>query len=349
MNNRNMIELIISIIIVILAVLLIYYRHTPSKPPARPAKEEVSVPPKEIMTVPVGADQALFIGFIGESWGDAETGEAFNAVVLEHLLQVLSHHHVQAVFATGNIVTAQDHDLKPDSWVMRQQLQDFSQLYHSVMGKVPFFPAMGPREAAASTTSQDFRENFNLGKGIPFDATAFGYSVSIGKAFFAVIPTSIADIQSGNVEQTFSIKMLEWLDGVLKVAAETHTYLFVVGYEPAFLPTVTFPDKQTPQRDAFWQVLVDNEVSAYFCSHDQLFDRTNRSGVWQIVSGGGGSPYKEGRKDKPFFHCLLLTIPAGDRKVPLVEVLDENGNVKDKFDLTPENSLLHQLHISIAS
>lgn len=348
MLNRNMIELFISIIIIVLAILLIYSRQPPKPETPKIYKEEEIKNAQELMTVDVANEDPLFIGIIGESFGDAEMGEAFNTVVLQHLLQVLKHRNVQAVFATGNLVTAQDHTKKPDSWILRQQLQDFSQLYSSAMGKVPFFPAMGANEASASTTSQNFRENFSLGNGFAFDTNTFGYAVSIGKAFFAVVPTYIVDIQKGKIEPSFSPKMLEWLDSTLKKASQSHSYLFVVGHEPAFLPTVTFPNKQTPQRDAFWQTLVDNEVTAYFCSHEQLFDRTNRHGVWQIISGGGGSAYQENRKDKPFYHCLLLTIAAGGKKSAVVEALDENGNARDKFDLTPNQSILHQLHISFS-
>lgn len=347
MKDRKIVELVISLILIALALLLLYSRTTPTKPlPEKPQPQPVVSPSKEMLTVEVNPQQPIFVGIIGESRGDATRGEAFNTVVLHHLFQVLMRKHVQAVFSTGNIVSAQNKAKQPDTWLLQQQLQEFSQLYKSVLPDVPFFPALGLTETAASNTSQKFRETFNLGVGNPFDADTFGYTVSIDRALFVVIPTIKFNVQTGDYEPAFFTPMLEWLDSTLKKGSQSYSYLFVVGNEPAFIPTVTFPDKQTPQRDAFWQILVDNSVVAYFCSHDQMFDRTNKNGVWQIISGGGGAPYSEERRDKPFFHCLLLTIPAGEKKSPTVDVLDESGNVKDTFQLTSESLLLHQKHIS---
>lgn len=348
MSDRRILELVISLIVIVLALFLLYSKKASAPKPAQqqPVQEMVKRGPNEMLTVEVEPGKPVYVGIIGTSRGDPKTSEAFNASVVEHLLQNLKRRYVNAVFSTGDLVSGLGKSRLPDSWILQQQLQEFSTLYKTVLPNVPFFPVMGYTETAASNNSQIFRENFELGTGHAFDATSFAYTVSIGPAFFVLMPTLTVDMQTAKVEASFPAPMLDWLDHTLKTAAQNHAFLFVVGHEPAFLPTVMFPSKNTSEKDAFWQVLVDNNVSAYFCSHDELYDRTIRDGVWQIVSGGGGAPYTEMQLTKPFFHCLLLTVPAKEKEIPNVEVLDENGNVKDSFKLGPESSLLHQFHVS---
>lgn len=355
MSDRRMVELIVSILIISAASFLIYFRSTPTPPStqtptppvaAQTIKEPAKEVPVEMLTVPVEHLQALSIGIIGESRGDETQGEAFNTVVLQHLLKVLRQHNVQAVFSTGNMVNGRDNLKRPDSWVLEQQLQDFNLLYSSVLGKTPFFPTMGPYEIAAANSSQVFRDAFQLGKGYPFNERNFAYTVSIGNSLFAVIPTNIFNPQYGNVIEAFDPLMISWLDKTLKAAAPYYQFMFVVGHEPAFLTTVIFEDKQTPQRDVFWNVLVENGVLAYFCVHDHQFDRSDRQGVWQIISGGGGAPFNTIGRKSQFFHCLLLTIPQGGKQDPVVEVYDENNDVLEKFELSRDKGLLYQLHIS---
>jgi hypothetical protein len=179
------------------------------------------------------------------------------------------------------------------------------------------------------------------------------YTVSAGHAFFAVIATDEPMVGLNEPEGNFSSDMLSWLDKALKEGAKNHKYLFVVGYEPAFPSTTTFSKTHLPERDAFWKILIDNKVLAYFSSKEHLFDRSNRSGVWQIISGGGGAPLSQGGGNIPFYHGLVLTIPGdketkekGKQKVPGVQVIDIEGNTIEEFLIGPDSHPLYQMRIS---
>ena len=160
-----------------------------------------------------------------------------------------------------------------------------------------------------------------------------------------MIPTDGGLAGSGG-GHTFTPPMLAWLQGVLSQASKTYRYLFVVGNKPAFSLTATFFVPRSPGHLVFWKTLVNNNVLAYFASHEHFFDRSNRQGVWQVISGGGGASFRAGSLNKPFFHCLILTIPQQADQVPFVQVVDVNGTVSDEFELTPVSKVLYERHIS---
>jgi hypothetical protein len=352
MTKSNIFAALTLGIIVFFAFLALYTRHTLTPPPSEKVSEEQGLP----ITVAVSPDQPLHIGIMGESRGDELQGIPFNLPLFRQFLSVYNKKEVQAVFFSGNLISAHERpklrdrrDEAPiviDNPTFAAQLKNLSALIQNYLGpNIPFFPVMGDREAAVEGASKSFREVFHLTKSVEFDDVAFAYSVSIGDAFFALIPTDNFNPKH-ELEKTFSSAMLEWLQQVLKEAAETHKYLFVVGHEPAF-PTkaVLFLSsvEHLQQRDAFWKILVDNHVLAYFCSHELLFDRSNRHGVWQIISGGAGAPL-DSPKGETFFHILILIVPEDQKTPPSIQLLNEKGEVNDEFELSKQT--LFQQRIS---
>ncbi|WP_321507721.1 metallophosphoesterase [uncultured Methanoregula sp.] len=85
-----------------------------------------------------------------------------------------------------------------------------------------------------------------------------------------------------------------WVNGQLK--EDTRSFTFVVGHSPAYLVDndtedipYSLPTRPT-ERDTFWNSMVNNNVSAYFCGHAHLYVRAGSQGLTQIVSGNGGAP-----------------------------------------------------------
>lgn len=347
------------IVAVIIAAFLAFYLRRPVevKPEVVPGKQQVKALSAEKPTFVLSIDTkkpALF-GILGEARGDDSSEEPINTAVLNQLLEVLKIRQVQAIFFSGNLVSGVDKQNDSDSFKpindesLENDLKQFSQLYDSILGSdLPFYPALGDREILIPNSAETFIKHFKL-QGATLLGGELLYTVSAGRAFFAVIATDELSPGRKTVEQTFSSGMLEWLDKVLKEGAKNHRYLFVIGYEPAFPSTSTFSKAHMPQRDAFWKLLIDNKVLAYFSSKEHLFDRSNRGGVWQIISGGGGAPLSQGGGSHPFFHCLLLNIPAETaekNKEPTVQVIDNTGKIIDEFILDSENQPLYQMRIS---
>lgn len=354
---------------VLVAAFLAFYLQKPS-----PAPSEKSLPQTDVIKVsepsetptfilPIDTAKASHFGILGEGTEDDEEDQS-NTEVLSQLFQELKARNVQAVFFSGNIIKRMEKGIdgppKPmEDEKLNEDLQQFSKLYHGVFGDdAPFYPALGDREIVISNSAKKFIDEFRL-HGAKIQGDELLYTVSAGHAFFAVISTDELHDGHSKSGETFKDSMLEWLNGVLKEGALTHKYLFVVGYEPAYPTTSTFSKERLPQRDAFWKILVDNKVLAYFSSKEHLFDRSNRFGVWQIISGGGGVPLNQAEGSRPFYHALVLTIPGDHEQsekekklkvpvvpVPKVQVIDSSGNVIEEFTLSQDNQALYQMRIS---
>ncbi len=353
----------------------IYLRE---KPPAVPQTERAKIETQ----IPTSSQvEDLKIGILGESRSDGSEDLSFNQKILSELFQVLNERNISAIFFTGNLTlgwskTQEAAKEKPqkknldlsknllrndwtakgflyDPTIFRSQLKQFYTFVNSSFSyPIAFYPMMGDHEAIGLKATEIFEEELKVKSDNP-SIDQISYSVSIGDAFFAVIPTNYYDTEKKEIiEHTITPDTLTWLKTVLNEAKAHHKYLFVMGHEPAFSTLSIFNkpfglESHPEQRDAFWNILKEHGVLAYFSSHEHVYDRSNRDGVWQIISGGGGSPLNQGGENNhAFFHCLLLTIPQQEEGVPSVTVLDKEGNIRDSFELNQEKQPLHQFRIS---
>jgi hypothetical protein len=348
-------------------------QEAPEKPAVSPEEHLPSIEkPSEkkgtpTFTLLLDNKKTNYFGILGETRGQDFEEDPINSTVLNQLFLQLKIRNVKALFLSGNIVSGIIQEGKKKTKPISDQklskdLQHFFELYKSIFeGGTPLYPAMGGREVMIKNGAKQFIEQFHLYGARVVDNQLL-YTVSAGDAFFAIIGTDEIIDGSEKSQEAFSDSMLKWLSEVLAEGAKTHKYLFVVGFEPAFPSTTTFSKGHLPQRDAFWKILVQNKVLAYFSSKEHLFDRSNRNGVWQIISGGGGAPLSQGGGSHPFFHALVLSLPGtedeGDDKVkgkgrknikadfPSIQVIDTDGNVIEEFSLSRENQPLYQMRIS---
>ncbi|MBM4076452.1 MAG: hypothetical protein FJ267_12530, partial [Planctomycetes bacterium] len=127
----------------------------------------------------------------------------------------------------------------------------------------------------------------------------------------------------------------EWLADVLRQHADV-PFKFVVGHYPVFpvngytqYPQWSFrPEERTP----FWNVLVENRVTAYLCSHILAFDVQIHQGIPQILSGGAGTMGSGPLALMPTrTESLHASQVAVDRQGIQVRTLQTNGQFKDAF------------------
>ena len=82
-------------------------------------------------------------------------------------------------------------------------------------------------------------------------------------------------------------------------------HIFVIQHKPAYsYPTVATDGLafDIPARDAYWNVLVNNQVEGVFSAHNHEYWRAQPTGkTWQVIAGNGGTPIDAG---------LDLTIPS---------------------------------------
>ena len=104
-----------------------------------------------------------------------------------------------------------------------------------------------------------------------------------------------------------------WLTNDL--AANTKPYVFVFGHEPAFPYNRHIGDSldaHPANRDAFWQVLEDEDVQAFFVGHTHYYsshqgDKNGIGDVWQFDAGNAGNDPGDG---KTFFDVTVGSLTA---------------------------------------
>ena len=327
-----------TILLILVATGAFFALYLQKIPSPHSVKNVVPAEVSPLFTVKIDPAGPVAVGIFGESYQDEIHGGSFNAKAVEETLDSLKKNRVQAIFFTGDLVDTSAKDFE-------EKLNKFSMLYSKLYGTtVPFFPVLGNHELAIPNAAQIEKSAFHLNNALIMDK-GLAYGVSVGPAFFAVIPSMDITPTTKPGNTTSPSEVLTWLNKTLEMASKNHEYLFVVGHEPAFPSSETLSKNDTSRRDAFWRILSDNHVFAYFSAKEHLFDRSDRSGVWQIISGGGGAPLNGGGGNQPFFHSIVLKIPAGKNQTPSIQVIDLDGNLVGDYSLKDQQTPIFQMRI----
>lgn len=124
---------------------------------------------------------------------------------------------------------------------------------------------------------------------------------------------------------------LAWLEATLRNHRDARHKL-VLGHHPVF-PINGFTG--TYQREIgheyarpFWDILVNENVLAYLCSHILAFDVQAHRGVLQICTAGAGTAHRmpEGVE---YLHCIQAAL---DEQGLRYQVLDVDGVVREKLE-----------------
>jgi len=122
----------------------------------------------------------------------------------------------------------------------------------------------------------------------------------------------------------------DWLRETLNQHRDAK-YKFVVGHHPVF-PINGFSGAYQreigPEHTSeFWQILVDNNVFAYLCSHILAFDVQVHDGVLQILTAGAGTAHRM-PEDIEYLHCVQAAL---DEHGLRYQVLDREGSVRERL------------------
>lgn len=125
----------------------------------------------------------------------------------------------------------------------------------------------------------------------------------------------------GRVETT-------WLAQTLAANADA-SYKLVIGHHPVFpINGFSGPGQREifPENgQAFWQVLVQHQVTAYLCSHLLAFDVQAHDGVLQILTAGAGTPYLM-PPETEYHHLVQMALDATGLRY---QVLDTTGRIRE--------------------
>lgn len=332
---------------------------------------------KRFASKPITGTKVAILGQSSSEFSD--TG--FNPDVLATLFQLIKAQNPKAVFFTGDLVynlTSQSNaessengqlvDIPPEKNIFgniverdtgvysgqafKNALERFLVILKENLGtEIPFYPLIGTQESLGADAVEIFRKQFGLNDATVLDSGQLVYTVPIGNALFVVISTDFY-ANGEPVESSLSQSAWEWLENSVKTEGEKYPFLFVIGSDPAYSTTAPFGiynglDKNKEDRDRFWSLLMEHQVLAYFSGKEVLYDRSHRFGVWQVISGGAGTPHDyTSLEDDTFYHYLLLTIPSKQTQDPKVDIFDNKGEKKDEFTLSRKPPLLFEFRIS---
>lgn len=139
--------------------------------------------------------------------------------------------------------------------------------------------------------------------------------------------------------------------------------IFVMGHSPVYSPDTTASSKiaqfnlfdQSSLQSQFWQLLIDNHVTAYISGHEHLYFRGRANGLPQIVIGNLGciSSYNPATVDSRLTNVfpttpvpntqgrpgyIIFTVDDGKHLITATEYwLDQNNKkyIYDAFVLAP--------------
>lgn len=281
-----------------------------------------------------------------------ETG--LYAETLAKVLKRLKEEKPDVVFYTGDLILGLEQSTSVASMhTFEDQLKTFSQLVHTYLGdNIPIHVMMGNHKLVNSEAVSMFREHFRIQDSAPLAAYQLAYVVALGNAQFIVLATGDFERKYAGYQYLLrSMPLLDWLEKTLRSEPDTIKYRFVLGHLPAFSTGYVEGifrgmDQDVERRNQFWRILQSNGALCYFSSHELLYDRSNRDGVWQVISGGVGNPVDFGDAGNTFIHYCLLMVPKEDTEKPRLKAVGLSGKVWDDYVLEPTSQPVHQLRIS---
>lgn len=283
--------------------------------------------------------------------GIGEGSEGVDSETFAKLLSKVAEQRPDIVFFSGNLINGLEQSTSIESIKkLKQHLDQFTRLTDSYLGNnVKIFPVIGNHTFVNSRAVQVFKEHFGINDAAPLESYQWAYTVNLNHVQFIVLASGLYERKYRGYRQGWrSMPLLDWLEKELRTGPDIFSYRFVIGHMPAFSSRSTEGiyiglDKDQSRRDDFWKVLKDNMALGYFSSHEPLYDRSNRDGVWQIISGGA---VNNGDPESAFQHFILITIPNDQSKNPVLESIDLKGKVWDEFEIIPIDRPVHQLRIS---
>ncbi len=297
--------------------------------------------------------EGLKVAFVGTGKKPSEP-EKYDPEMLAKIFRRIKEQKPDIIFFTGNLIQGLEESTSPQSIEkFKNNLQTFSNLVKTYIGdEIPLYPVMGNHTFVNSEAVAIFQKHFNIKDPAPLEPYQLAYSVALKNTAFTVLAT-------GDFERKFrgygyfsrSMPILDWIEKNVRTGGDDIDFRFVVTHEPVFSSEASGgifaePDHKEENSDHLWNVLKQNRVLGYFCSHELIYDRSNHHGVWQIVSGGVGDPKKYANETNMFSHFVLLSIPKSKKDNPSLKAIDVDGNVWDEFVLMPVDKPVHHLRIS---
>lgn len=189
---------------------------------------------------------------------------------------------------------------------------------------IPLYHTTGNHTVYDAMSERVFAETLGLPRNGPPGQEGLTYFVRHGDLLLVFVNTcTLALGGEGHVESDWLATTLEQhADAKFKLVIGHHPVFPVNGYAGACQRQIA-PD----HADRIWQILVQNGVFAYLCSHILAFDVQVHHGVLQILTAGAGTAHRmpEGVE---YLHCVQAAIDSQGLRY---QVLETDGRVRESL------------------
>ena len=251
---------------------------------------------------------------IGDTRDDSNNG--INVKTMKAILDKIKSEGVDFILVTGDMITG-----SAKSAVHISRLKRWKGIIEAY--KIPFYISMGNHDVESGASENIVRSVFEMPQNGSEGLKELTYSFDHKNAHFVAIDTAIV-----NNFHSIGRAQLNWLKEDLE--KNNKSIIFIFGHDPAY-PVYNHKgsslDKYAAQRDELWGIFKQCKASAYFCSHEHLYNRSVHDGIYQIITGGGGAHIAASEKQGGFNNFVIIDVK--DNNEIEVTVKDINGSVRD--------------------
>jgi predicted phosphodiesterase len=235
--------------------------------------------------------------------GDSRDGKRVYTQLIQKILERKPHF----IIHLGDMIS------KPNE----KEWKEFFEISKTI--NIPFFPVIGNHEVADTTRGEEiYRKQFVLPDGKTY------YAFQAGGAFFVILDS---EKKKGKIVD----EQEAWVETTLSSSNEKFKFVFI--HRPLFLPMDSFKtgkamDKYPIERDRLHQLFMKTGVKTVFAGDDHRYDRTEKSNILYIITGGGGAPIYTFKDSGGYFHYVWVSVERGKMEG---EVVDLDGQIQDRF------------------
>ena len=190
--------------------------------------------------------------------------------------------------------------------------------------KTPIWHCTGNHTTYNQISEHVFREVLELPQNGPPGQEGLSYWVRRDDVVMVFVHTLWSGLGGEGYVET------DWLGQTIRSHADAK-FKLVVGHHPAFSVNGFAGEYQrtiAPECvERFWDILVDNEVTAYLCSHILAYDVQVQRGVLQICTAGAGTAHRMPEDDE-YLHAVQVALDDDGLRA---QVLDTDGLVREKL------------------
>lgn len=234
-------------------------------------------------------------------YGDTRTNYSIHQEIVNSIIKLKP----IAVFHTGDLVANGN---------VKKQWHIFNNTIKDLLKITKFYPALGNHER----NSHLYFDNFELPNNERW------YTVDIGNIHFIVLDT--------NPKIKKDSKQYKWLKNDLENIKSNIKYKIAIFHHPPFSSGPHREDEKG-LRKSIVPLFEKYGLDIAFSGHDHIYERLFRNKIFYIVTGAGGAPLYEKKRDLPFsqkfiseysFCCMYkkenkLIVDVFDRKLKLID------------------------------